>query len=150
MSSQTAGAVPGPSYSWSDHGAAVVVAESCATRFSLARGATGAAPCKAPVGGGVGGPRADRGSCAPATGAVASRHLPEAPRDFPLPPLRQAPELHSDELHSNELHSNELHSNSIAPNPPSAGEGSGRGTPAAKATQVTPSAREAGGKEESK
>jgi hypothetical protein len=135
MSSQTAGAVPGPSYSWSDHGAAVVVAQSCATRFSLARGATGAAPCKAPVGGGVGGPRADRGSCAPATGVVASRHLPEAPRDFPLPPLRHTPELLS---------------NSITSNPPSAGEGSGRDLPAAQATQVTPSAREAGGKEESK
>jgi hypothetical protein len=133
MSSQTAGAVPGPSYSWSDRGAAVVVAESCATRFSLARGATGAAPCKAPVGGGVGGPRAVRGSCAPATGAVASRHLPEAPRDFPPAPLRQP---------------RELHNISIASTPPSAGEGSGRKIPAAQATQVTPSAREAGGKEE--
>jgi hypothetical protein len=135
MSSQIAGAVPGPSYSWSDHGAAVVVAESCATRFSLARGAAGAAPCKAPVGGGVGGPKADRGSCAPATGAVAPRHLPKPPRDFPLPPLRQT---------------RELHSISVTSTPPSAGEGSGRGIPAAQATQVTPSAREAGGKEESK
>jgi hypothetical protein len=133
MSSQTAGAVPGPSYSWSDHGAAVVVAESCATRFSLARGATGAAPCKAPVGGGGGGPRAVRGSFAPATGAAAPRHLPHPPRDFPLPPLRQTEELHS---------------KSIASNPPSAGEGSGRKPPAAQATQVKPSAREAGGKEE--
>jgi hypothetical protein len=142
MSSQTAGAVPGPSYSWSDHGLSAVVAESCATRFSLARGATGAASCKAPAGalkapagGGAGGSRADRGSCAPATGVVAPRHLPEAPRDFPLPPLRQTEELHS---------------KSITSNPPSAGEGSGRELPAAKATQVTPSAREAGGKEESK
>jgi hypothetical protein len=133
MSSQTAGAVPGPSDSWSDRGAAVVIAESCATRFSLARGATGAAPCKAPVGGGVGGPRADRGSCATATGAVAPRHLPEAPRDFPLPPLRQT---------------GELSSNSITSNPPSVGEGSGRRIPTAQATQVKPSAREAGGKEE--
>ncbi len=87
MSSQTAGAVTGPPYSWFGHG--IAVAEpSCATRFSLARGATGAAPCKAPVGGGVGGPRAVRGSCAPATGAVEPRHLPESPRDFPRPPLR--------------------------------------------------------------
>jgi hypothetical protein len=132
MSSQTAGAVPGPSYSWLDHGLAVV-GQSCATRLSLVRGATGAAPCKAPVGGGVGGPRADRGSCAPAAGAVASRHLPEPPRDFPRPPLRRPAELDS---------------KSIAPSPPSAGEGSGRVHPAVKVTQVKPPAREAGGKEE--
>jgi hypothetical protein len=96
MSLQTAGAVPGPSSSWSDHGLAAVVAESCATRFSLARGATGAAPCKAPVGGGVGGPRAVRGSCAPAAGAVAPRPMPEPPRDFPRPPLRRESELRHD------------------------------------------------------
>jgi hypothetical protein len=133
MSSQTSGAVPGPSSSWSDHGSGAVVAESCATRFSLARGATGATPCKAPVGGGVGGARAGRGSCAPAAGAAAPSSMPQAPRDFPRPPLRQAPELLS---------------KSIAPNPRSAGEGPGRETPAAQATQVKPSAREAGGKEE--
>lgn len=66
-----------------------------ASRFSLARGATGAAPCKAPVDGGVGGPRVDRGSCAPPAGAVARRlALPEprAPRDFPAPPLRSSAE----------------------------------------------------------
>jgi hypothetical protein len=93
MSSQTAGAAPDPSSSWPDRGLDPVVAESCATRFSLARGATGAAPCKAPVDGGVGGPRAVRGSCAPATGAVALRPVlpdPRHPRDFPVPPLRSA------------------------------------------------------------
>jgi hypothetical protein len=132
MSSQTAGAVPGPSHSWSGHGADVVVAESCATRFSLARGATGAAPCKAPVGGGVGGPRADRGSCAPAAGAVAPSSMPGAPRDFPRPPLR---------------HATELLSKSIAPSPPSAGKGEGRAVPASQSHPDHP-AREAGPKEE--
>jgi hypothetical protein len=74
MISQTAGPVPGPGHSWSDHGSGAVVAESCATRLSLARGATGAAPCKAPVGGGgVGGPRADRGPSAPPAGAAPPR-----------------------------------------------------------------------------
>lgn len=37
---------------------------------------------------------------------------------------------------------------STVPIPPSAGEGQGREIPAAQATQVKPSAREAGGKEE--
>jgi hypothetical protein len=80
MISQTAGPVPGPAHSWSDHGSRAMVAESCATRLSLARGATGAAPCKAPVGGGVGGPRADRGPCAPPAGAAAPRPPFDAPR----------------------------------------------------------------------
>jgi hypothetical protein len=91
MSSQTAGAVPGPFLTWPDRDSTVAVAEICATRFSLARGATDAAPCKASVGVGVGGPRAVRGSCAPATGVVAPRPKPrarEAPEDFPRPPLR--------------------------------------------------------------
>lgn len=141
MSSQTAGAVSGPSSSWSDRGLAAVVAESCATRFSLARGATGAAPCKAPVGGGVGGPRADRGSCAPATGAVGLRRLqaPEPPRDFPRPPLSRDTELHQDVIRFS-----------------CASTGTGRDLPAQggrdagrpHATQTTPPAREAGAKEE--
>jgi hypothetical protein len=62
----------------------------CATRLSLVRGATGAAPCKAPEGGGVGGPRVDRGVPAPPAGAAAPHpYLPEprTPRDFPTPPL---------------------------------------------------------------
>jgi hypothetical protein len=64
---------------------------SCATRLSLVRGAVGAAPCKAPVGGGVGGPRVVRGACAPPAGAAAPHPAlpePKAPRDFPRPPLR--------------------------------------------------------------
>jgi hypothetical protein len=133
MSSQTAGAVPGPSSSWSDHGLVAVVAESCATRFSLARGATGATPCKAPVGGGVGGPRAVRGSCAPATGAVAPCPMPGALRDFPRPPLHRTQDLRD---------------KSIALTAPSAQDRAGRDVPAAQATQTTPSAREAGDKEE--
>jgi hypothetical protein len=132
MISQTAGAVPAPSYSWFDRGL-VVVGQSCATRFSLARGATGAAPCTPPAGGGVGGPRAVRGSCAPAAGVAAPSSMPGAPRDFPRPPLRQTPELLN---------------KSVTPSPPSAGEGPSRVRPAAQATQVKPSAREAGGKEE--
>lgn len=62
-------------------------APDCATRFSLARGATDATPCKASVGGGVGGPRAVRGSSGPATGVATPSSLPGAPRDLPRPPL---------------------------------------------------------------
>ena len=47
----------------------------CATRFSLVRGAMGAASCKAPMDGGVGGPRAYRGPCTPPAGAVAPHPL---------------------------------------------------------------------------
>ena len=135
MISQTAGAVPGPFLSWSGHGPDAVVGESCATRFSLARGATDATPCKAPVGGGVGGPRAVRGFCAPAVGAVAPCPMPGTRRDLPRPPLRQTKELRSE---------------SLASPPRSAGARTGRGAPAAQATQITPSAREAAGKEERK
>jgi hypothetical protein len=133
MSSQTAGAVPGPSRSWSGHGADALVAESCATRFSLARGATGAAPCKAPVGGGVGGPRAVRGSCAPATGAVAPYPMPGAPRDFPHPPLRHI----------------ELRNTHIAPIPLRADEAAGHDLPAVR-VQTALSASDAVAKEENR
>jgi hypothetical protein len=91
MTLQTSGAVPGSSAAWQLHAGAAAADRSCATRLSLVRGATGAAPCKAPEGGGVGGPRADRGSCAPAVGVVAPCPVlpePAAPRDFPRPPLR--------------------------------------------------------------
>jgi hypothetical protein len=91
MTSQTSGAAPGSSATWRVHVGAAAADPSCATRLSLVRGATGAAPCKAPEGGGVGGPRADRGLPAPAAGVVAPHPLlpePRAPRDFPVPPLR--------------------------------------------------------------
>jgi hypothetical protein len=99
MISQTSGAVAGSSAAWRVHTGAAAADPSCATRFSLARGATGVAPCKAPVGGGVGGPRVVRGACAPPAGVVAPRPVlpePKAPRDFPRPPLRSV-ELGGDE-----------------------------------------------------
>jgi hypothetical protein len=73
MTSQTSGAVPGTAASWGAHAGATAPDLDCATRLSLVRGATGAAPCKAPVGGGVGGPRADRGPSAPPAGVAALR-----------------------------------------------------------------------------
>jgi hypothetical protein len=88
---QTSGAVPGSSPAWTLHAGGAAADHSCATRLSLVRGATGAAPCKASEGGGVGGPRVVRGHCAPPAGAAAPRPLvpePRAPRDFPAPPLR--------------------------------------------------------------
>jgi hypothetical protein len=91
MTLQTSGAVPGLSAAWPLHAGGTAADRSCATRLSLARGAMGAAPCKAPEGGGVGGPRAVRGSCAPPAWAVAPRPVlpePPAPRDFERPPLR--------------------------------------------------------------
>jgi hypothetical protein len=92
MTSQISGAVPGSPAAWRAH-AAAAAARNCATRFSLACGAMGAAPYKAPVGGGVGGPRAVRGTCAPAAGAAPPRPVlpdPRSPRDFPPPPLHAA------------------------------------------------------------
>jgi hypothetical protein len=92
MTSQTSGAVSGLSAAWADHAAGAAATDhSCATRLSLVRGAVGAAPCKAPVGGGVGGPRVVRGACAPPAGAAAPHPVlpePRTPRDFPRPPLR--------------------------------------------------------------
>jgi hypothetical protein len=91
MISQTSGAVPVSPAAWRVHAGTAAADPSCATRLSLVRGATGAAPCKAPVGGGVGGPRVVRGACAPPAGVVAPRPVvpePKAPRDFPRPPLR--------------------------------------------------------------
>ena len=87
MTSQTMGAVPGSSPSWPDRASGGAVDRSCATRLSLARGATDAAPCKASVGVGRGGPRA--GHSSRARGAVALA-VPEAPRDFSPPPLRRS------------------------------------------------------------
>jgi hypothetical protein len=113
-----------------------------ASRFSLDCGAADAAPCKASVGGGVGGPRADRGRCrAPAAGAAAHRPMPGALRDFPAPPLRTI-----------DLH----HVTTYLRPAPRASAGTSRGVPARgsrevgrfHATQTTPPAREAGGKEE--
>jgi hypothetical protein len=89
MTLQTSGAVPGLSAAWPVHAGGAAADRSCATRLSLARGAMGAAPCKAPEGVGVGGPSADRGSCAPAGGAVAPCPVlaePLAPRDLPQLP----------------------------------------------------------------
>jgi hypothetical protein len=135
MTSQTSGAVPGSSPAWTLHAGAAAADHSCATRLSLVRGASGAAPCKAPVGGGVGGPRVVRGLCAPPAGVVAPRPVvpgPMAPRDFSCPPLLAwLPELHTTYLRP-------------APGAPA---GAGRGVPA-HATQITPSAGEAGDKEE--
>ena len=92
MTSQTSGAVPGSPPEWTLDGGAATD-PSCATRLSLVRGAVGAAPCKAPVGGGVGGSRVVRGACAPPAGAVAPHPVvpePEAPRDFSRPSLRRS------------------------------------------------------------
>jgi hypothetical protein len=75
MTLQTSGAAPASSAAWALHAGGAATDPSCATRLSLVRGATGAAPCKAPEGGGVGGPSAVRGSRAPATGAVAPHPL---------------------------------------------------------------------------
>jgi len=75
MTSQTSGAVPGSSARWRVHAANPAADLGCATRLSLVRGATGAASCKAPMGGGVGGPRAYRGPCTPPAGAVAPHPL---------------------------------------------------------------------------
>lgn len=60
--------------------------------------------------------------------------------------LEVAPNLPG--VHAARGRSTELLSNSVSPIPPSVGERAGRVLPAAQATQVTPSAREAGGKEE--
>jgi hypothetical protein len=112
-----------------------------ASRLSLARGAMGAAPCKAPVGDGAGGPRAGRGHRAPAAGAAAPHPMPGAPRDSPAPPLRTT----------------DLHSPAPYLRPaPRASAGTSRGVPARggrdagrhQATQTTPPATEAGAKEE--
>jgi hypothetical protein len=80
MTWQALGAGPGTAAAWGVRAGDAVTDPNCATRLSLARGATGAAPCKASEGGGVGGPRADRGSCAPAAGLVAPRPAPAEPR----------------------------------------------------------------------
>jgi len=133
MISQTTGPVPGSFLSGSGHDVDVVAAAGCARRFSLGRGATGATFVPAPVGGGAGGPRTVRGTCAPATGAAAPCPMASAPRDFPHPPLPGPRELRSE---------------SIPPIPPRAGDGAGRGLPAAQTTQITPPAREAVDKEE--
>jgi hypothetical protein len=119
MTSQTTGAVPGPRQTRNGGPGNIVTDRSCATRLSLARGATGAAPCKAPVGGQAGGLRAHRGTCASAAVAVGRRHVL-----FP-----EGPGLRRD----------------VSPAPHGAG-GVDRVTPA-KDHHVAP-AREAGGKEE--
>jgi hypothetical protein len=87
MTSETSGAVPGSPATWPGHAGGAAADSGCATRLSLVRGAMGAAPCKAPVGGGVGGPRADRGLPAPAAGAAAPRPVSGASWDFSHPPL---------------------------------------------------------------
>jgi hypothetical protein len=95
-----------------------------ASRLSLARGARGAAPCTAPIGRGVGGPRADRGSGAPAAGAVAPRLVlpdPRSPGDFPPPPLRAT----------------ELQATANLRPAPSASAGTRQGVPAAHAHATT-------------
>jgi hypothetical protein len=91
MISQTSGAVSGPPHPWAGHAGGAAADQGRATRLSLVRGATGAAPCKAPEGGGVGGPRVVRGACAPPAGAVAPHPLvsePRTSREFPVPPRR--------------------------------------------------------------
>jgi hypothetical protein len=114
-----------------------------ASRFSLDRGAADATPCKASVGGGVGGPRADRGCCrAPAAGAAAPRPIVDTSQDFPPPPLRSA------DLHSTTTY--------LRPAPRASAGTTSRGVPARGsreagrplATQTTTSGREAGAKEE--
>jgi hypothetical protein len=128
MTSQTPSAVPRSSSVWPGHTGEAVAHDSCATRFSLARGATGAAPCKALEGGCVGGPRADRGSCAPPAGAVAPHPLLPglaASRGF-LPPR-----------------ATELHTTYLRP-APCAPAGTRWKVLAARATQITSPAWEAG------
>jgi hypothetical protein len=152
MTSQTPGAVPGPSATWSTHAGGAEADPSCATRLSLVRGATGAAPCKAPEGGGVGGPRADRGAPAPAVRVVAPRlHVPEpkAPRDFPQPPCRQPARFAR-------CRDRDRTSDHLLRPAPRASAGIHRGVPVPggrngarpPATNATTSAREAGAKEE--
>jgi hypothetical protein len=61
--------------------------------FSLADGAAGVRVRRAPAGGCDGADRAAGGPCAPTAAPVVP--CPEAPRDFPRPPL-QATDLHTD------------------------------------------------------
>jgi hypothetical protein len=78
-------------------------------------------------------------SCSPGCGArrrpsnFDAAPLPRPTRDLPAPPRRRALELHND---------------SIAPSPPVGGSAAGRVVPAAQATQIVPSAREAAGEKE--
>jgi hypothetical protein len=164
MTSQTSGAVPGSSPAWILHAGAAAADHSCATRLSLVRGASGAAPCKAPVGGGVGGPRVVRGHRAPPAGVVAPRPVvpePRTPRDFPQPPSLVGVAAHRscrEETHvgvSAAAWLLDLQKTYLRP-APRASAGTSRGVPApssrdagcSHATQTTPPAREAGGKEE--